>query len=98
MSIGRFLVITVLLTACSRVPSLLPQWMPVIITTADHLLRTHEIGEVAPKDWPYAISDLLQPESVRVHADGLYIVTSRYFVDEAGIFVARDDSWTDSDP
>jgi hypothetical protein len=65
---------------------------------ADQLLNRHPVGEVPSSDWPYAISELLHPEAVRIASEGLYIVTSRRFVDEAGIFVAREASWTDTDP
>jgi hypothetical protein len=43
-------------------------------------------GSLDPQFWPQVVSEL-QPESVRLVSEGIYIQTSSFFVESSGIFV-----------
>jgi hypothetical protein len=53
------------------------------------LLEAASSSEKASDAWPEEIR-VLGPRAVRVASDGLYVVTSSWFVEEAGLFVPRD--------
>jgi hypothetical protein len=77
-----------LLVACARAPDVAQGQYAGISTAAHVILDGADQGPVAPRDWPTEIA-ALQPLEVIAKADGLYIATSRMFVQEAGIFVPR---------
>lgn len=69
-----------------------PEAAPAIAAGAQALMDQRTVGPVPESEWPHAITELLHPESVRVAPEGVYIATSRRFVEEDGVFVARDAS------
>jgi hypothetical protein len=77
------------LNACSGAPGLSVEFVPVVSDMAHTLLESGRSGELPREEWPYAIMDVLRPESIRLNEDGVYIVTSGFFVEEAGVFVPR---------
>ena len=57
-------------------------------------------GPVPPGQWPPAV-EALHPESVYARPEGIYIVTSTFFVQEKGVFLPRSpefDAVPGSDP
>lgn len=52
-------------------------------------LATSSIGALPSARWPKAVTRL-DPERVYVTDEGLYVVTSSFFVQERGLFVPRD--------
>jgi hypothetical protein len=58
------------------------------------------VGPVPPEKWPAALK-ALNPKSVYSRPEGVYIVTSTFFVQEKGLFLSRSSSFapvTGSDP
>ena len=82
------LVASLVLIACVRAPDVSEDQYAGISTAAHVILDGTDQGPVAPRDWPTEIA-ALQPLEVIAKTDGLYIATSRMFVQEAGIFVPR---------
>lgn len=78
-----------LLAGCFRVPSLSVSDAADIESAAYKLLARSGSSEVASTEWPREIR-ILEPEVVRVASDGVYIVTSSFFVQEAGLFIPRE--------
>lgn len=79
--------VLVVLAACGRVPSV-SEADAAQIEPAAVLLLANEPARGRSDTWPEAIRSL-HPKSLRVTSDGLYIVTSLWFVEEAGLFVPR---------
>jgi hypothetical protein len=52
------------------------------------LLLAVEARNLPSEEWPEQIR-IIDPQSVRIRPEGLYIVTSAWFVEEAGLFVPR---------
>jgi hypothetical protein len=77
------------LIACARVPDVDSDVAANVSNEALEVLSSAEIGELDKSLWPDGIARL-NPESVLVRPEGLYIVTGRRFVEEWGYFVARD--------
>jgi hypothetical protein len=77
------------LTACLRVPSVSQPEAAGLETAAAALLEGGDSPEVTSPAWPGEIR-VLDPKAVRIAADGLYVVTSSWFVQETGFFVPRD--------
>ena len=80
------IICTLLLAACVRMPSV-SQPEAVGLETVAAALMEHASSVSAA--WPEEIR-VLGPKAVRVAPDGLYVVTSSWFVEEAGLFVPRD--------
>ena len=78
-----------LLTACVRMPSLSQADAAGLEAVAAALLDSASSSEKVSTAWPEEIR-VLGPKAVRVAPDGLYVVTSSWFVEEAGLFVPRD--------
>jgi hypothetical protein len=81
------LILAALLAACGRVPAVSAD-DAARIESAARLLLENEPVNTGRNTWPEAIRRL-KPHSLRATSDGLYIVTSRWFVEEAGLFVPR---------
>jgi hypothetical protein len=76
-----------LLTACMRGPN--ADQLAALHRDAPQLFSVAPLsGPLPPEQWPPSVSAL---EPKRVHADpeGIYIVTSEFFVQEKGIFLPR---------
>ena len=81
------------LTACSSRPEVDPKSVPALSAMARTLLDGSRSDTVYHPKWPAGIRELLHPvqiEQIRIHPEGVYIVTSRSFVEEDGLFVPRD--------
>lgn len=52
------------------------------------LLERHTVGPLPREVWPASIVTL-EPRAVYVRADGLYITTWSFFIEERGVFVAN---------
>lgn len=94
----RFLAIALavlcsLVTACVRPPSVSALEAEAIESAAVAWLITPGKRNITSADWPEAIR-ALSPKSVRVSADGVYVVTSSIFVEEAGVFIPRDTAFS----
>ena len=76
--------------ACVRAPSVSESEAAAFEAAARALLARGSVGE-ASSAWPAEIR-ALKPNAVRVTAEGIYVVTSSWFVEEAGLFVPRDSS------
>lgn len=76
-----------LFAACGRVPPV-AEADAARIELAAVLLLAEEPVQSGSDTWPEAIRRL-NPKSLRVTSDGLYIVTSLWLADEAGLFVPR---------
>jgi hypothetical protein len=82
------LVVLVLVAACARVPSISEPEALAIEVAATSLLSSIDARDVSQAEWPEQLR-FLDPEAVRVKPEGLYVVTSSSFVEEAGVFVPR---------
>ena len=78
-----------LLAACVRMPSVSQPEAAGLEAVADALLESASSSESVSTAWPEQIR-VLGPKAVRVTPDGLYVVTSSWFVEEVGFFVPRD--------
>ena len=78
----------VLVAGCARVPSLSQAEALAVEVAAASLLSTVDARDVSESEWPEEFL-VLDPEAVRVRSEGLYVVTSSWFVEEAGLFVPR---------
>lgn len=94
-SVIRTLILTLALllsAACSPVPSLDEAEAAEVVREARELMSSSKEGESISADrWPAAIRRL-DPNSVRVDKEGLYIVTYTLYVEEQGLFVPREPS------
>ena len=77
-----------LLGACVRAPSMSESEAAAFEAAASALLARGSSDDAASA-WPAEIQ-ALKPSSVRVTAEGIYVETSSWFVQEAGLFVPRD--------
>jgi hypothetical protein len=77
------LVLAVLVAGCT--PSVSPHQANAIFAASTPLLD-HAAGDIAASDWPPAVV-ALKPERVYRRAEGIYICTSQFFVEEHGVFV-----------
>lgn len=83
-----FALLLVALTACQRTPT--PAELEGLVIEVPALQRAAPLNQDIPAaQWPDALKRLA-PKRVYNTADGLYIVTSSFFVTEQGIFVPRD--------
>jgi hypothetical protein len=78
------------LTACVRVPSV-SQSEAVGLEAAAMVVLVRGDSSDASLAWPAEIQSI-KPKAVRIASDGLYLVTSSWFVEESGLFVPRDPS------
>lgn len=79
--------LAVTLAACNRAPE--RSELEDLFIEVPHLMTERsEYGEIPPARWPRALKQL-EPKRVYVNAEGLYIVTSSFFVWEQGIFAPR---------
>lgn len=85
LALTAFLLLT--LTGClrgSRAPEL-----AALLEVAPELMRATPAGGQLPQDqWPTELK-ALEPKRVYATRDGLYIVTSTFFVHEEGLFLPR---------
>lgn len=81
--------VTFWLFACARVPDLDSDVVAIVSDEALKVLTLAEIGKLDRRYWPDGIASL-NPRSVFVRPEGLYIVTGRRLVESWGYFVARD--------
>lgn len=86
----RFIVIAlfVLVAGCTRVPSLSQAEARAIETAASSLLSTTHARDVSQSEWVEEFR-VLYPEAILIRSEGLYVVTSSWFAEEAGLFVPR---------
>jgi hypothetical protein len=89
MKFAGTLTICFILAACSRVPEIDRANAGAIIEDAKIILVDAPIGPLESFAWPNSFN-VLSPKSVRVAEEGLYIVTYSFFVEESGVFVARE--------
>jgi len=87
------LALALLLTsACSRVPVVDATEAAAVVKAAQELMNGFSIGDSIPAErWPTAIRSL-NPDSVLLAEEGLYIQTASFFVEAWGLFVPRDPS------
>ena len=78
----------VLVAGCARVPSVSQAEALAIEAAANSLLSTTDARDVSQSEWPEEFR-VLDPEAVRLRPEGLYVVTSSWFSEEAGLFVPR---------
>ncbi|KRA70685.1 hypothetical protein ASD78_17775 [Lysobacter sp. Root667] len=82
------LLLTAALTACQRTPT--SAELEGLVIEVPALRRAAPLNQDIPAaQWPDALKRLA-PKRVYNTADGLYIVTSSFFVTEQGIFVPRN--------
>jgi hypothetical protein len=72
--------------ACSRTPE--PSELRELVSAAPSVLNFSQPGDIHQTQWPDAIARF-KPERVYATPDGLYVVTSSFFVEEEGLFVPR---------
>lgn len=91
----RTLILTCVLllsAACARVPSLDEAQAREVVQAARELLDSFPGQQHIPEDrWP-AVIRKLEPNSVLVNEEGIYIATYTLYVEAAGLFVPRDPS------
>lgn len=58
---------------------------------ADRWVQPAGDSQIAPDSWPAEVSRL-DPQSVRLTADGLYIELGSRFIESWGLFILRSDS------
>ncbi|HET6629717.1 MAG TPA: hypothetical protein VFG91_08070, partial [Woeseiaceae bacterium] len=85
------------LAACSRVPQVDESAAKAILSDAAKVLTTSPIGSLSESKWPDSFSRL-SPSRVLVAEEGIYIATSVFFVDQAGIFVPRNPETFSAEP
>ena len=78
----------VLIAGCARAPSISEAESAAVETEAASLLSKTDARDISSANWPEQIRNL-NPIAVRIRSDGLYVVTSSWFVEEAGLFVPR---------
>jgi hypothetical protein len=83
------LLCAILLSACVRAPSISAAEAEAVQAAAERLLTSTAETPTTSGPLPPAI-DALEPKSVRIAPEGVYVETSSWFVEEAGIFVPRD--------
>jgi hypothetical protein len=81
-------VLALLLAACVRAPSVSDVEAAAVAEAAAVLLTQGSDREVPRDAWPAEVR-ALNPKSVRVVAEGVYVVTDSWLVEEAGLFVPR---------
>src|SRR5688572_18075517 len=80
------------LVACGRTPE--PKELAELVSVAPAvLLAAPQSGTVPPSQWPAPVANL-KPERVYATPEGLYVVSSSFFVQEQGLFVPRSASFT----
>ena len=79
-----------LLGSCVRAPSISESEAAGFEAAASAWLARGSSDD-ASSAWPAGIQ-ALKPNAVRVTAEGIYVETSSWFVQEAGLFVPRDAS------
>ena len=81
--------IVTLLAACVREPDLSLAEAKGVIAASEQVMRSNDLQVSIPEQrWPEQIL-VLKPESVRLTPEGLYVVTSSWFVEEVGFFIPR---------
>ena len=83
---AALLALLLALIAVGCTPSLSPSEAKGVFAQGSQLLLAHPGGSVDKAHWPSAIS-ALKPKSLYAAPEGLYICTSRFFVEERGFFV-----------
>ena len=78
----------VLIAGCARPPLISEAEAAAAEIEAAFLLSNTDAGDISSANWPEHILNL-EPVAVRITSDGLYVVTSAWFVEEAGVFVPR---------
>lgn len=77
------------LVGCSRVPAVEESAVDQILADASEVLSQFPIGDLSEENWPESFSQLA-PERISIASEGIYIVTSSFFVHEAGVFIPRE--------
>ena len=81
-----------LIASCVREPIVSSADAQKIVAAAEQVMRTHKVtASVSEQEWPEEILNL-KPKGVRVSAEGLYVVTDSWFVEEAGLFIPRNEA------
>ena len=80
------------LGACVFKPHLDPQDAPAVSAMAHALMDSGKTGDVPPSEWPAGVVDLVGPKAIWVRPEGVYMITSSFFVEERGLFVPREPS------
>ena len=89
--------LTVLLAACMREPDISPAEAQGFLAAAEDIMQNSDLqGSIPEQEWPKEIA-ALEPESVRMTPEWLYVVTDSWFVEEAGLFVPRGHSGSVND-
>jgi hypothetical protein len=79
--------LALLLTAC--VPGPNADELAALHRDAPQLFSAAPLsGSLPPEQWPPSVT-ALDPKRVHADAEGIYIVTSEFFVEEKGIFLPR---------
>lgn len=84
------------LTACNRAPTA-AQLEDLAIEVPDLMPPRGENRDIPATQWQPALR-ALKPERVYANAQGLYIVTGSFFVQERGLHVPREASTVNTDP
>lgn len=86
-SLALTIVLTLALTGCLREP-LAPE-LADLLKVSPQLMRAAPVGGPLPSEhWPAELK-ALEPGRVYATPDGIYIVTSTFFIREEGLFLPR---------
>ena len=77
------LILAALVAGCA--PSVSLDQAKAIAAESQPLLG-HSVGDIVASDWPVMVTSL-KPERVYRTPEGVYICTSRFFVEEHGVFI-----------
>lgn len=84
------------LVACDRKPTA-AELEDLVIDVPRLMQARPERRDILPAQWSPALR-ALKPKRVYTNAEGLYIATSAFFVQERGIYVPRDAGKVSTDP
>lgn len=98
-ALDRWVLVALLLpclVACERKPTA-AELEDLVIDVPQLMQARPESRDIPPAQWPPALR-ALKPKRVYTNAEGLYIATSAFFVQEQGIYVPRDAGKVSTDP
>ena len=85
--LATVMLVLLMLTGCLRGSR--ANELAALLKVAPQLMQATPAGsELPPDKWPSEVRTF-DPEKVYATDDGLYIVTSSFFVNEKGLFIAR---------
>ena len=85
--LATVMLVVLMLTGCLRGNR--ADELAALLKVAPQLMQTTPAGDQLPSDkWPSEVR-AFDPEKVYATDEGVYIVTSSFFVNEKGLFIAR---------